>query len=426
MANGAGAFLALFTAVFALMTGVGLLSTLLSLRTVVEGFTTQTTGLIMASYFLGMSMGHIVGPRLVERVGHIRAYACLAAVVAAAALSHGLLLNPFTWALLRFFSGVAMFGLYMVVESWLNECTPSELRGRVFSIYMVMSYCGMAAGQLMLNLGDVSSGQLYMVTGILFVSSLVPVSATRSVSPELPAPSKLKLPVLIARAPVGMVGCFTAGLINSAFYAMGPVFCSRVGLSVPQTSWFMTTTILGGLVLQWPMGAISDRFDRPFVLSVLAVLLAIVSLCNQAIDPQFFGLLLAGMAVLGGLSFAVYPVSVARAHDLFDPGEIVSVSSALIFCYGLGACIGPVVASSAMEVTGRPQGVFFFITAIAGGFGLLVFVLRAREKVAIVVADDQTAFVPMDSTSPVASVMDPRWEDEAAVPSGGGSQRVNS
>ena len=418
MVTAAGAFLALFAAVFALMTGVGLLSTLLSLRTVMEGFAPQTTGLIMASYFLGMSLGHIVGPRLVERVGHIRAYTALAAVVAAAALSHGLLLNPVIWALLRFLTGMAMFGLYMVIESWLNECTQAEFRGRVFSLYMVLSYFGMASGQMLLNLGDVRSGHLYMVTGILFVLSLVPVSVTRSVSPELPAVSRFKLLDLIFKAPIGMIGCFTAGMINSAFYAMGPVLCNRIGLSVSQTSWFMMTTILGGLAFQWPVGAISDRIDRPIVLSVIAATLSIVSFCVHAIAPQYFGFLLAGMTALGGLSFAIYPVSVARAHDLFGPGEIVSVSSALIFCYGLGACIGPVAASSAMEFTGRPQGIFFFITAVAGIFGLLVFFLRTRERVVVVEVDDQATFFPMKNTSHVAMVMDPRAEDETGKPQG--------
>ena len=181
MVTTVGAFFALFAAVFTLMVGVGLLGTFLSLRTVIAGFATQTTGLIMASYFLGMSLGHFLGPRLVERVGHIRAYAAFAAIVAAAALGHGLIQNPLTWAVLRFASGIAMFGLYMVIESWLNECTQPELRGRIFSVYMVLSYFGMACGQMLLNVGDIRSGQLFMVAGILFVLSLIPVSVTRSI-----------------------------------------------------------------------------------------------------------------------------------------------------------------------------------------------------------------------------------------------------
>jgi len=346
MVTTVGAFFALFAAVFTLMVGVGLLGTFLSLRTVIAGFATQTTGLIMASYFLGMSLGHFLGPRLVERVGHIRAYAAFAAIVAAAALGHGLIQNPLTWAVLRFASGIAMFGLYMVIESWLNECTQPELRGRIFSVYMVLSYFGMACGQMLLNVGDIRSGQLFMVAGILFVLSLIPVSVTRSVYPKMPTISRLNLLDLIRQAPVGMIGCLTAGLVNSAFYSMGPVFCTRIGLTVPQTSWFMMTTIIGGLSLQWPMGAISDRFDRPFVLSILGAALAIMSIAIQLTTSHAFVLLLAVMALYGGLSFAIYPVSVARAHDLFEPSEIVAVSSALIFCYGLGACLGPVAAST--------------------------------------------------------------------------------
>ena len=355
MVRSVGAFLALFISVFVLLMGVGLLGTFLSLRTVIAGFATQTTGLIMASYFLGMSLGHFVGPRLVKRVGHIRSYTAFAGIVAAAALGHGLLLNPFSWAVLRFASGIAMFGLYMVIESWLNECTQPEFRGRVFSVYMTLRYLGMACGQLLLNTGDVRSGQLFMVAGILFALSLIPVSVTRSIYPSLPTVLRFNLLGLIRQAPIGMAGCLTAGLINSAFYAMGPVFCSRVGLTVSQTSWFMMTTILGGLILQWPVGRISDRFDRPFVLSILGAAVALMGLVIQATSTYSFFFLLPVMALYGGLNFAIYPVSVARAHDLFEPSEIVSVSSALIFCYGFGACIGPVAASSVMAAFDRPH-----------------------------------------------------------------------
>lgn len=414
MVRSVGAFLALFTAVFTLMVGVGLLGTFLSLRTVIDGFATQITGLIMACYFLGMSLGHLVGPRLVLRVGHIRAYTAFAATGAVAALSHGLVSNPFTWAVLRFASGIAMFGLYMVIESWLNECAEPEFRGRVFSIYMTLSYFGMACGQLLLNMGDVHNGQLFIVSGILFALCLIPVSVTRSVSPTLPSVLRFNLLELIRQAPIGMTGCFTAGMINSAFYAMGPVFCSRIELTVSQTSWFMMATILGGLLLQWPMGAISDRYDRPFVLSILGAALACMSIVIQATHTLSFVLLLPLMALYGGLNFAIYPVSVARAHDLFGTDEIVSVSSALIFCYGLGACIGPVAASSVMAAIDRPDGLFSFITAVAALFAGLVYFLRTKEKVTIVTAEDQASFMPMKNTSPVAMVMDPRSDPDGA------------
>ena len=408
MVAAVGAFFALFTAVFILLTGVGLLGTFLSLRTVIAGFATQTTGLIMASYFLGMSLGHFIGPRLVERVGHIRAYAALGAVVTAAVLGHGLVVNPYTWAVLRFLSGVAMFGLYMVIESWLNECTQPEFRGRVFAVYMVLTYFGMACGQLMLNTGDVHGSQLFLVAGILFVMSLIPVTTTRSVYPQMPAISKLNLIGVIRKAPIGMAGCFTAGMVNSAFYAMGPVFCSRMGMTVPQTSWFMVTTILGGLVLQWPMGTVSDRFDRPFVLSVQSAAMALIALLIQATGARSPALLLPFMAIFGGLSFAVYPISVARAHDLFDPGEIVSVSSALIFCYGIGASIGPVATGGAMAAFDRPHNLFLFISVVAALFAAFTFILRSKEKVTVVTAEDQVSFMPMKNTSPVAMTLDPR------------------
>jgi len=412
MVAAVGAFLALFIAVLTLMVGVGLLGTFLSLRTVIAGFATQTTGAIMASYYLGWTLGPFLGHRLVARVGHIRAYAAFAAVGTAAALAHGLLLNPFTWALLRFLSGIAMFSLYMVIESWLNECTQPKMRGRVFSVYMVLSYLGVACGQLLLNVGDVRSAQLFLVAGILFSLSLFPVSVTRSVYPKLPTIAHFNLLELVRKAPIGMMGCLASGMVNSAFYAMGPVFCSRIGLSVSETSWFMTATVAGALVLQWPMGSISDRFDRPFVLSMLAAALALVSILIPATAGSGLVLLLASMVIFGGIAFTVYPVSVARAHDLFEPADIVPVSSALILCYGIGACIGPLAASTAMVALDPPYGLFVFVAGVMALFSAAVFVLRRKEKVTIVAAEEQAAFMPMESTSPVAMTLDPRVESD--------------
>lgn len=401
-------FTALYAAVFLLLMGVGLLSTLLSLRLTLEGFSAPVTGAIMAAYYAGLVLGSFVSQRLIQRVGHIRAFAAFAAVSTAAVMLHGLQVSAPLWGLLRLVTGVTNMGLYMVIESWLNECTAPQARGRVFSIYMLLTYLGLGLGQLLLNLGDAGSHALFSVSAILMALCLVPVMVTRTVHPELPRATPFRLTDLLRRAPLGMLGCFTAGLINSAFYALSPVFGSHMGLDVSRISWLMATTILGGLVCQWPVGLLSDRWDRTMMLAALPGLLAVVSLVILVWEGMTWGVLLAAMGLFGGLVFTIYPVAVARTHDVFSARNVVAVSSALLLCYGIGATVGPVAASGIMAVSGSSRGLFAYCALVSGCYAVFVLVFRKRETIAAVPVADQVDFVPLPDTSPVASHMDPR------------------
>lgn len=401
-------FLALYAAVFLLLLGMGLLGTLLSLRLTIGGVPAPVTGLIMAAYYAGLVLGSFFCHHLVERVGHIRAFAAFAAVTTATVMLHGLYVSPLAWGILRLLTGMTTIGLYMVIESWLSECSEPRTRGRVFSIYMVLSYLGLGLGQLLLNLGDASGPALFFVTGIFLVLCLVPVAVTRSIHPEIPRAVRFNLLALLRRAPLGMLGCLAAGLVNSAFYAMGPVFGSRIGLSVSEVSVFMSATIFGGLLFQWPVGAISDRCDRTRVLPLLAASMAGVSLLVMLTARLSFAWLLASMGVFGGLAFTVYPVAMARTHDLFEARDIVSVSSALLLSYGIGASIGPIAASGWMALVKSPYGLYLYCAMAGALYAAAGFYFRRREIVAVVPVADQVQFVPMQNTSPVAMALDPR------------------
>jgi MFS family permease len=412
MASTLLSFAALFLSVLTLLMGIGLLGTLLSLRLAMEGVGTQVVGLVMAAYFGGLICGTFVCHRLIQRVGHIRSFAAFAAVTTATVLIHGLYVSALAWAILRFFTGISIIGLYMVIESWLGECSEPRSRGRVFSIYMILTYLGMGAGQLLLALNQAGGPRLFLVAGILFAMSLVPVVVTRSVHPELRTPRRFSAHALLRRAPVGMLGCLASGLINSAFYTMTPVFGSRIGLDVSRIAWLMGIPVLGGLLLQWPVGTLSDRVDRPFMLSVLGALVAVVSgVAARAADTTYIGFLIA-MGCFGGITFAVYPVAVARAHDLFEPGDVVAVSSALLLSYGVGATVGPIAASNVMVAVGRPEGLFIYFGLVGALFALSVFYFRKREKIEVVPVDEQVGFVPMRSTSPVIGEIDPRAAED--------------
>jgi MFS family permease len=357
---------------------------------------------------LGLLCGSLVCHRLIQRVGHIRAFAVFAAMTTAAAMLYGMYLSPWLWGILRFLSGLMTFGLFMVIESWLNECTESEHRGRVFALYMTLSYLGIGLGQQLLNIGNVQGQELFIIVGVIFALCLVPVSATSGVHPSLPETKSYHFMSIFRQAPLGMAGCMAAGLTNSAFFTMTPVLCTDIGLSVSQLSWIMSITVFAGLAAQWLVGSLSDRFDRTIVLSTVAMAITAASGTMFILNGTAFGGMAVRMGCFGALIFAVYPVSVARAHDIFGGKDAVAVSTGLLFSYSLGASISPVLASGVISLLGTPFGLFFYWFMVNGAFAAIALILRKREKVVIVPVADQVAFVPMKNTSPVAMSLDPR------------------
>lgn len=403
-------FGALFTsALFFLMSG-GVLNTQLSLRMTQVGFSTPTIGITLAFYFLGLVLGYFFCYRLIQRVGHIRSFAVFAAATTIIIILHGLYISAVFWAILRLFNGIANFGLFMVIESWLNECTQSQTRGRVFSIYMTLTYMGIGIGQQLLNFGNESGKDLFLIAALLSALSLIPVSATQSVHPQLPQPARYTFKALFRQVPLGMLGCFAAGLTNSAFFSMAPVFGTKIGLSVFHLSWFMSVTVIGGFAVQWIIGVVSDRFDRTLILVILACLAALLSFGIVLTRGSSYYWLLIEMAIFGGLIFAIYPVAVARANDVFDGKDAVAVSSALLLCYSIGAIFGPILASFIMTLLNTPYGLYIYWSLIAGVFAAITIYFKQQEKITIIQPSDQVNFMPMKNTSSVAMMMDPRTD----------------
>lgn len=401
-------FVALFTATLLLLTGVGLLGTYLPLQLTVQGVSAQIIGLVMSANFFGMLVGAFQCHKLIKSVGHIRAFTALAALATAIVMLHGIYSSLIFWGILRFFSGISTIGLYMVIESWLNECTQPDSRGKVMAIYMVMSYMGMAIGQQLLTFGNTFDLQIFYMVGLMLVLCLVPVAVTRSIHPEAPVFEHLGVFELLRKTPTGMLGCFSSGLLSSAFYAIGPVFCHQIGLTISELSLVMTVTILGGMLLQWPVGIVSDRFDRTYVLATIGLLTACISIAVWFFAGKSYLLFLLLMFVFGGLLFTLYPVAVARAHDVFDQKDTVPVSSALLLSYGAGATIGPVLASTVMSATNSAYGLFIYCLIVAAMYAFITFFLRNRQIITVVAAEDNTAFVVMKNSSPVAASIDPR------------------
>lgn len=403
---------ALLLSMAILQLGGGLFGTLLGYRASLEGFSREAIGLLMSCYYLGFLVGTQVGARLIESVGHIRTFAACAALAAVVALLHAIAVDPYVWAVLRVITGVALAGLFMVIESWLNEQASNRIRGRVFSIYMVVNLLSMACGQLLLQAAAPASFVLFSLAAMLFALSLIPVSVSTIEAPALPPKmARLSFTRLYHASPLGVVGCFGVGLVNSAVWGLGPAFAYDLGFRADYVSYFMATIMLGGVALQWPLGYLSDRIDRRIVIiGVLAVATVASFLIPILGDSKaaLFGL----AALFGGMMLSVYSLCVSHTNDWLEREETVRASSALLLAFGVGAIFGPVIAGAAIGALGPAM---LFVYTGAANLALVLFAAWRTLRRAAPPQEDKVAFVPIARTTPVVLSLDPRG-DEAAEP----------
>ncbi len=391
-----------------LFVGNGLLTTLLAWRLANGDISPVVIGVVMSGYWGGILIGSLTARGLLESVGHIRTFAVLASTFSAATLAHAFLSHEAAWMLLRFLGGFCMAGLFMCMESWLNDRTPNQIRGQVFAFYISISHLGVGAGQVFL-LADIPGGLgLFVAVSIMLSMALVPVALTRRPAPVLLATSPFGLNRLLAASPLATVGVLTAGLVLGATYALAPTFTHALGMGRDGTVGFMVALLLGGLLVQWPVGRLSDNFDRRVVLATTAFFLAIASgLMTQVVDlGPVATFALAG--VFGGSAFLLYPLSVAHANDFVEADDRISVSAGLILFFSVGAIIGPMLASVPMGLIG-PEGLFF-LTA-AAGVGMAVFSTRRLLVARPIVAEEPVPFAAAPQpVSPIGTELDPRHD----------------
>lgn len=389
----------LLTGVAILVVGNGLFTTFMALRMTAEKFPTGAVGLVMSAYFVGLVWGSHRCVRIVEQVGHIRTFAALAALAAASVLLAGFIVTPIAWMAIRGLLGFAMAGLYMVTESWLNERSTPDIRGRVLSLYMMVSYLALGAGQLVLLVRPTEGMDHFMIAAMAFCLSLVPVALTRSSSPSPPTASTFGIRRLYRTSPLGVVGGVASGLVSSAIYSMGPVFATRLNFSTTEVSLFMSLIITSGLALQWPVGHLSDRYDRRTVIAIVAAASAAVSIGLILCQPSLKWALFSLAALFGGVSFPLYPLVVAHANDHVDPGDRTAASGGLLLIYGCGAIAGPILASTVMTWAG-PRGLFIHVGTASVALSLFT-AWRMTRRPAIPNAE-QDAFIGLPRTTPTA------------------------
>jgi MFS family permease len=347
-----------------LLAGQGLQGTLLPVRASLEHFPTFAIGLLGAAYFLGFTVGCVKGGELVRRVGHIRVFLAMSATASATPLVHGLFIDPFVWGVLRFLTGFCLAALYIVIESWLNERSTNANRGAVFATYSMITLTMMAAGQMMTLLYDPIELQLFVITSVLISIGAVPIALSLSPSPARPASTKADVRGLLRVSPSGTVGCFVVGLANGSFWALAPVYAAAVGDPARMAAWFMAAAVVGGAILQWPLGLLSDVLGRRKILVAVCLLSAGAAVALVVLVPQLeFASIVLLAGLWGAFAFPLYSIAVAYANDYADHGDYVKVSAGLLLVYGIGATIGPFAASALITLRGA-DGLFVFTAAV--------------------------------------------------------------
>ena len=405
---------ALLLSVGFLLTGNSLQSTLLPVRAEIETFSMLSIGIMGSAYYVGFALGCIFCPYVVRAVGHIRAFTAMVAVAATVALLHILFLSPAVWWPLRGLTGFCFAGLYLVIESWLNDRATNETRGAIFGIYTFINLSVMTVGQFMIMLYDPAAFPLFALASILVSLAAVPVALTRAQAPAPIAAVHLRPWRLYGLSPVGMLGCGVVGLANGAFWSLGPLYATGEGLDLASLATFMGLTVLGGALAQWPFGRLSDSHDRRRVIAFACGLSVLAGLALAIIGGFWTRTIFPLSVLFGAFAFPLYALCVAHANDMMAKDEFVEASSGLLLANGVGSAIGPVLASGAMSVIG-PSGLFLYTAMIHAG--LLGFVLHRIGRRAPAAPDDRGSFVAMSEHSPAVMTLDPRSDETPADPS---------
>lgn len=381
-----------------LLGGNGLQSTLLALRGAQEGFSASTIGLIGTAYFGGFLLGCIFITRIMKAVGHVRAFAALAAIAASATLTLVLVIDPLTWSAIRFTTGFCFAGLFTVMESWLNSGASNNDRARLLAIYRIIDIGSVTGAQFMIPIFGAGGFTIFAIMSIMITLSLVPVSIADRSNPTPPEDVRLDLRRAWRISPLGSIGCIFVGITNSAFRTMSPIYAEQIGMSVTDVVTFVSVGIIGGAMIQYPLGYLSDLWDRRRVLLVattgaLASALMLVFMAGTSPIANFVLVF-----IFGSFAMPLYSLSAAHANDRAEKGEFVLVNAALMLFYSVGAIAGPFIASLFMESYG-PHSLFAFSAAVYVVFiAVIVYRMGVRSPVP---AGHRSRFFGLLRTSPI-------------------------
>ena len=390
-----------------LLVAHGLHLTLLPLRAGTIGFSEGTIGLSASFYYLGFVAGCFWVPRIIARVGHIRIFAALLALFTCAMLAIDLTQSPIAWFLLRFTVGATVCGAYTVIESWLTDQTPPDSRGQVLAVYTFLVLSSITVGQFLINLAPIGSSTLFIATGMLICLAIIPVALTKSLAPA-PVPStKLSFSLLYRRSRTAFAGALISGIVMGSFWSLGALYALR---AVPEEGFvplFISAMVIGGAAAQYPIGWLSDRIDRRWMLSALCVITAAASVLMTFSNASQW--LLAVGFCFGASSNALYAISLAKAADNSKQSEFVIIASSVLLLNSIAAAIAPLLLGRVMVFLGDES--LFLGLALASGVAAVYIGLQSVSGKSVVV-DEQTPFVASGyETVPASFDNDPRSPD---------------
>lgn len=390
---------ALFLGLFLLMIGNGMQGTLLGIRGAIEGFSAVEMSYVMSGYFLGFLGGARLAPSMIRRVGHIRVFAALASFISAILILYPTFTEVWAWATLRILFGFCFSGLYVVAESWLNNSATNETRGQSLSIYSIVIMGGVVASQFLVTQGDPSGFVLFILPSVLVSIAVAPVLLSVTPTPAFETTKPMGVIEAFRFSPLSAVGAFCIGGVFAAQFGMTAVYGTEAGLSTSQIAIFVAAFYVGGLTFQGPVGWVSDRVDRRFLITILAL-----GAGAAAIGAYFLAAVFPALVVMcfliGGLSNPLYPLIIAYMNDYLPVEDMAAGSGALIFLNGLGAVTGPVLAGYMMTVLGPPM-FWVFVAATMLSLGLYA-VWRTSRRPVETTTDDNVTYAPV---SPVATAV---------------------
>lgn len=403
----------LFLGLMFLMLGNGLQGTLLGIRGALEGFSTGAMSLIMSAYFVGFLFASRVVPRMIGRVGHVRVFAALGSFISAVLILFPTIAHPWAWILLRGVIGFSFCGVYITVESWLNDAATNETRGRAMSLYLIVQMVGIIAAQALPNLADPGGYLLFVIPSVLVSLAFMPILLSASPAPAFALTGRMSLAQLFQVSPLGCVSVFLLGGVFSGLFGMSAVFGTAAGMNVGQISGFVAAIYTGGLVCQYPIGWASDRMDRRRLMLALAALGAVVAAAATFLTGVFPAIIVAGF-IIGGVANPLYSLAIAYTNDYLAHDQMAAASAGLLFINGVGAVGGPLAVGWLMGRIG-PGGFFLFPALLL--LGVAAYAGWRMTRRAALGLDGQGAFVPLvPSATSVASAtaIEAQHDDEAA------------
>ncbi|MEM6375702.1 MAG: MFS transporter [Pseudomonadota bacterium] len=402
---------ALLLGMMLLQVGNGMQGTLLGVRGEIEGFDTFEMSLVMAGYFVGFLFGSRMAPDMIRRVGHVRVFAALASMISAVMLLYPTFTNIWVWGAARILVGFCFSGVYVTAESWLNNAATNENRGKALSLYMMLQMVGIITAQALMLTADPSGFILFIIPSVLISLAFAPILLSISPTPASEQTKNMGLKELYRVSPLGCVGMLLLGVIFSVQFGMGPVYAAEAGLSVGQISIFISTFYIGALVVQFPLGWLSDRMDRRVLILAVAAIGAAGASLGMVLGHVF--VVLVGAAfIVGGMSNPLYSLIIAYTNDFLDHEDMPAAAGGLVFINGLGAVGGPILTGWIMGALGA--WAFFLVIAWFNAAIVIYAAYRMTQRASPGVQDTDSYAVVVHGVTPAAVAIAQEYAIEAS------------